>query len=205
MVAPIRLLIATRNAGKLLELRALMADCAVEVVGPDEVPGLPRDVEETGDTFRANAELKAATYARAAGCWALADDSGLEVDALDGAPGIFSARFAGPSADDAANNSKLLEALAGVPAGERSARFRCAAVCCDAEGAVVAIGEGATEGHILDAPSGDGGFGYDPLFFSDDLGKPFGQAAPAEKNRVSHRARALAAVRTALLIYLPRK
>jgi XTP/dITP diphosphohydrolase len=205
MPGPLRLLIATRNAGKLRELRSLLAGYEVEVVGPDDVAGLPEDVPETGDSFRANAEIKARAYAEAAGCWALADDSGLEVDALDGAPGVYSARYAGPEADDAANNAKLLEAMAGVPEPERGARFRCAAVCCDAQGNVLGVGEGATEGRILEAPAGIRGFGYDPLFLSDDLGKPFGEAEPAEKNRVSHRARALVALRTVLLMYLPHK
>lgn len=196
-----RLLLASRNPGKLRELRALLADLTIRVLGPDQVEALP-EVEESGVTFRANAELKARACAAAAGCWALADDSGLEVDALDGAPGARSARFAGDDATDAENNARLLDALEGVPPAQRTARFRCVVVVADPDGTILAAAAGTTEGRIGDAPRGSGGFGYDPLFLSDDLGIPFGEALPEEKNRVSHRARALAQIRDVLAALL---
>ena len=199
--APPRLLLATRNAGKRRELTALLADLPVRLVGPDDIGPLP-DVDETGQTFVANAHLKAQAYARSAGCLALADDSGLEVNALGGAPGVQSARYAGPDADAAANNARLLAALVDVPPARRTARFHCAMACVDPAGRVVATAEGQTTGRILAAPRGDRGFGYDPLFLSDDLGVSFGEAAPADKNRVSHRARACAALRAALVAAL---
>jgi XTP/dITP diphosphohydrolase len=162
--------------------------------------------EENGATFLENALLKArhaaaagSIGAPAAGCAAIADDSGLEVDALGGAPGIFSARFAGAGADDAANNAKLLSALSGIPAEKRGARYRCALVfVAGAEDWAPVVAEGTWEGCILDAPRGSGGFGYDPYFWLPDLGLTAAQLDPEDKNRLSHRGMAMRALRDRL-------
>lgn len=200
---PPRLLLATRNAGKRAELQALLAGLPVTPVGPDAFGSLP-DVPETAESFRGNAEAKARAYAAAAGCLALADDSGLEVDALGGAPGVRSARFAGERATDDDNNRRLLDAMRAVPAARRTARFRCVVVVADPAGRILAAADGTAEGRILEAPRGTGGFGYDPLFLSDDLRKTFAEATAEEKNRVSHRARAMAALRRPLATALAR-
>jgi XTP/dITP diphosphohydrolase len=190
-----RILVATGNAHKLAELRALLAPLHVEVVAPDEVGGLP-PVEEDRPDFAGNAEKKAASAARASGLWALADDSGLEVERLAGAPGVRSARFAGPAAGTEANNALLLERLAGVPDAERGARFVCALALARPDGAIAARIRGQAQGRILTAPRGRAGFGYDPLFLftepgSELAGRSFAELAPEEKARVSHRGRAL--------------
>ncbi len=156
-------------------------------------------VREDGATFADNARIKALAWMRASGLPALADDSGLEVPALGGLPGVRSARFAGEHADDAANNAKLLGMMQGVE--DRRARFVCVVCLAFPDGALL-WGEGAVEGEILHAPRGARGFGYDPLFFSHELGKTFAEAAPEEKARVSHRARALAALGRALAGHL---
>lgn len=155
----------------------------------EEFPGLP-EVEEDGATFEQNA-VKKARFAAAATClWALADDSGLEVDYLGGAPGVFSARFAGRGGDDRANNEKLLRLLEGVPLERRTARFRCV-VAVASPGGEVYTAEGTCAGVIAFAPRGSGGFGYDPLFYVPHLGKTFAELEPEVKNAVSHRAKAL--------------
>ena len=188
---PRRLVLATGNAGKVRELTELVQawGAGVEVETLASFPGatLP---DETGSTYEETARLKAAAAAAAAGLPALADDSGLEVDALGGAPGLHSARY-GP--DDARRVAGLLAALRGRPAAERGARFRCVMVLAWPDGRHVAA-EGVAEGRIDDAPSGAGGFGYDPIFRSHDLGRTFAEAGPADKARVSHRARAMAAL-----------
>ena len=198
---PHRLLIATGNQGKLREFRALFdALDAVgewELVGPAEVGLEGFEVVEDGDTYAANAGRKARAYATAAGLPSLADDSGLEVDALDGAPGLYSARYAGEDADDAANRAKLLAALHGVADDQRSARFRCLIGIAFPYTTNVRLGEGVVEGRIAVDERGDLGFGYDPLFELPD-GRRMAELATAEKNRVSHRARALADARWAL-------
>lgn len=183
-----RLLFATRNRGKLAELRALVAPHGIEVDSLDDVDA-PGEVEEDGETFTANAEKKARAALAATGLPALADDSGLEVDALDGAPGVRSARYAGPGQDDAANNAKLLAALASVPDARRTARFRCALAFVDAAGTLT-VAEGTLEGRIGQAPRGAGGFGYDPLFLLPD-GRTLAELSAAEKNAISHRGQAL--------------
>lgn len=183
-----RLLFATRNRGKLAELRALVAPHGIEVDSLDDVDA-PGEVEEDGETFTANAEKKARAALAATGLPALADDSGLEVDALDGAPGVRSARYAGPGQDDAANNAKLLAALAGVPDARRTARFRCALAFVDGAGTLT-VAEGTLEGRIGHAPRGAGGFGYDPLFLLPD-GRTLAELSAAEKNAISHRGQAL--------------
>lgn len=190
-----RLLLATNNAAKRAELAPLLAPLGVEVVMPAEVGGLV-EVEEDGVTFAENATKKAVSAAVGHGLWALADDSGLEVDRLNGAPGVRSARFAGEQAEDADNNRRLLAELAGVPAAERGARFLCTLALARPDGSVAALIEGTARGRILEAPRGASGFGYDPLFLYDEQGSPargrtFAQLSREEKARVSHRGRAL--------------
>lgn len=194
---PARLVLATGNAGKLRELQAILAPMRVEVLPLSEFTDSA--AEETGDSFVENALLKARFAAKAAGIPAIADDSGLEVDALGGAPGIYSARYAGAGAGDAANNAKLLRELAGVPDQKRRARYRCAMVFVsrpDDPGPVVC--EASWEGRIATAARGNGGFGYDPLFVVAGGERTAAEYEAGEKNRVSHRGRALGALVAAL-------
>lgn len=186
------LLVATRNPGKLRELGALLGSEGIEVLGLADVPGAP-DVEEDGATFRENAHRKASALAAASGLPALADDSGLAVEALHGRPGVRSARYAGPGSSDADNNRKLLEELSGVAADRRGAAFVCAMVLA-VPGGEGAEAEGRLEGRILEAPRGSGGFGYDPLFLVEGPGLTLAEMDLAAKNRISHRSRALAAL-----------
>lgn len=195
-----RLLLGTRNPGKLRELRALLDGLALELVTPDDL-GLSLEVDESGSDYAENAARKAQAYAAAAGLPALADDSGLEVEALGGAPGLHSARLlpgrmGKAPADDAARRARLLELLAGKPRPWR-ARFRCAAVVALPAGERAAA-EGTCTGEIVPAPRGAGGFGYDPLFLVDGQGLTMAELPEAVKNRLSHRARALQALRPAL-------
>ena len=198
------LIVATGNPGKLQEFRALLADMPFDLRSLGEL-GIASP-EESGASFLENALLKArhaaaaaGLHGAAAGCAAIADDSGLEVDALGGAPGIFSARFAGAGADDAANNAELLSALSGIPAEKRRARYRCALVfVAGAEDPAPVIAEGTWEGCILEAPRGSGGFGYDPYFWLPELGLTAAQLDPMDKNRLSHRGKALRALRSQL-------
>ena len=193
---PPTLLIATSNRGKLREVRGVLGDLAILLRALDEFPAIEEPVEDK-DTFAANARLKAIYYARHTGCWALADDSGLEVEVLDGAPGVRSARFAGIPRDDKANNAKLIAALRGVPAARRAARFQCAIAVANGKG-VLAEASGVIEGVIVSKARGDNGFGYDPHFLVPELGKTTAELEPAVKNRISHRGRALAAIRPEL-------
>jgi XTP/dITP diphosphohydrolase len=186
-----RLLLATRNAGKLRELFALFAGSGIALDTLAEHPGAP-DVEEHGETFEENACLKASAAARATGLWALGEDSGLEVEALGGAPGVRSARFAGAHGDDEANNSRLLRDLAGQR--DRRARYVCALALAGPDGRVVETLRATCEGHILDAPRGSGGFGYDPLFRPLDHERSMAEIEPAEKDALSHRGRAIRAL-----------
>jgi XTP/dITP diphosphohydrolase len=165
------------------------------------------DVIEDADTFAGNATKKAREVSVITGLPALADDSGLEVDALDGAPGVYSARYAGDQHDDAANNAKLLAVLDGIPRERRTARFRAVLALADAAGPLgneVLTADGTCEGIILDAPRGTGGFGYDPLFFAPELGMTFAEAGVGPKSDLSHRARAMKAIKPRLLEYLRR-
>lgn len=189
-----KLLIATNNPGKVREYVELLGDLPhVEITFPAQ-EGLALEVEESGETFAENARLKALAHARASGLPTLADDSGLEVDALDGAPGVHSARYAGPGASDVTRYRKLLAELAGVPAGRRSARFRCV-VALALPGGEVHTAEGTCEGEIGFAPRGEFGFGYDPVFVVDGQdGRTMAELAPEVKNRISHRARAVQAI-----------
>jgi XTP/dITP diphosphohydrolase len=195
---PARLLLATANQGKLRELRTILDGLPVELVGLDEAGlGEPPEVEETGDTFLENALLKGRAYAAWSGLAAVADDSGLEVDALGGAPGVRSARYAGPGGGDQANLAKLLAALDGVPPQRRTARFRCAAVLVDpAAGEWHA--EAAWEGRILTAPRGSGGFGYDPVFLPDGWEQTSAEVDQATKDAASHRGKAFRSLRPAI-------
>lgn len=184
-----QLLVATGNAGKLREIRKLFAERSLEVLGLADVPSVPEAVED-GESFAENAEKKARHYAKATGLPTLADDSGLVVDTLGGAPGVFSARYAGEDADDAANNRKLLAQLQGVPAAKRRAAFVCALALCEPEGDC-RIFAGRLGGVLLEAPRGDGGFGYDPLFLVPEYGKTLAELPIEIKNRISHRGQAL--------------
>ncbi len=194
--SPRRILIATTNPGKLREIAAVMADLPVAWVGLPDLPVIEEPVED-GQTFAENARLKAQYYAQATGMWTLADDSGLEVDALAGRPGVHSARYAGEPGDDWANNAKMVGELTDMPADKRTARFRCAIVLA-APDAVLAEADGTIEGVIIDAPRGQNGFGYDPHFLVPSLGKTTAEIDPAHKNRISHRGNALRALRPAL-------
>ncbi|HAK93482.1 MAG TPA: non-canonical purine NTP pyrophosphatase, RdgB/HAM1 family [Planctomycetes bacterium] len=182
--------VATGNRHKLREIAALLAPMRIEARACAELGDA--DIVEDGATFLANARTKLAAYAGRTDQWVLADDSGLEVPALGGAPGVNSARYARPH-DDAANNAKLLAALASFGGAGRRARFVCA-VALGLDGREVFATEGAVEGMILEAPRGGGGFGYDPLFFYPPCGATFAELSDRDKNRVSHRARALEAV-----------
>ena len=205
MIRP--LVFATRNPGKLVELRDLLA--GVNVIGIAEaIAGLGHDIPEViedADTFAGNAVKKAREVSAATGLPALADDSGLEVDALAGAPGVWSARYAGASATDAANNAKLLAALRGVPGPRRTARFRAVLALADVAGPLgtdTLTAEAACEGTVLEAPRGAAGFGYDPLFLLPALGQTFAELSLAAKAELSHRALAMQAIKPKLLAYL---
>jgi XTP/dITP diphosphohydrolase len=189
-----RLLLATHNPGKRREWLALLDGVDVELLLPEEV-GLDMDVKETGETYTENALLKARTLGAASGMPALADDSGLEVDALDGAPGIRSARYRLGS--DEVRYRALLKALEGVPAEERTARFRCVAALVLPDGREFTA-EGVCEGVITTTPSGEGGFGYDPVFYVPEADATMAELPAAVKNRISHRARAAQALRPML-------
>jgi XTP/dITP diphosphohydrolase len=185
-----KVVLATGNAGKQRELAALLSPLAIELVLQTSLGMAP--AEETGDTFAANALLKARHAARHARLPALADDSGLEVDALGGRPGVWSARYAGPDATDSDNNTKLMAELAGVPEAARTARYRCViAFVRDADDPAPLLAEGSWEGVIATSPAGSGGFGYDPLFRPRGLAITAAQMPAAEKNAVSHRGLAL--------------
>jgi len=196
--APIRrLVIATGNPGKLREFSSLLDGLPFELTSSAELE--LSSPEETGTTFRANALLKARHAASLSASAAVADDSGLEVDALGGAPGIYSARYAGLGADDAANNAKLMRDLAGIPPERRGARYRCALAFVESVAdAQPLIAEADWQGFILDAPRGGGGFGYDPYFWLPDLNQTAAELPAAEKNRLSHRGKAMRALRDQL-------
>lgn len=196
-----KLLFATRSAGKQREARAVLEAAGHEVLFPDEAGVHERPEEgalEASDTFAGNAIRKAEYFARRSGLPTVADDSGLEVLSLGGEPGVRSKRWAGvdgtPAEVDAANNRELARRLAGAPDRRRTARYRCVLAFIASPGAIPELFEGACSGRILAEPRGTGGFGYDPYFWSDDLGKTFAEASAEEKNTVSHRARALAAL-----------
>ena len=192
-----KLVLASGNAGKLVEIREVLADLAIELVGQGEL-GV-EDAEESGSTFVENAILKARHAARITGLPALGDDSGICVDALDGAPGLLSARYAGEHGNSTANIAKLLTAMKDVPEAERGAHFFCVIVLLrHAEDPAPLIAEGRWHGRILEAPRGHGGFGYDPIFFDSSRKASASELDPSEKNRISHRGQALARLRELL-------
>jgi XTP/dITP diphosphohydrolase len=186
------IVVATHNRKKQKELERILTagGAGVQILALDLFPPIA-DAPETGATFAENARQKARWYSRATGQLCLADDSGLEVDALGGAPGVRSARYAGEGASDADNRRKLLAELSARPRAPRTARFRCALALADGD-EIIFEADGTTEGTILDAERGGAGFGYDPLFHSSELGRTFAEVDSAEKDRVSHRGRALA-------------
>jgi XTP/dITP diphosphohydrolase len=192
-----KVVLATGNPGKLRELSALLAPSGLDIV-PQSDYSVP-EADETGHSFVENAILKARNAASHTGLPAIADDSGIEVDALGGAPGIYSARYAGPHGDAGANNAKLLDALRHVPDDQRGARFRCVMVYLrSADDPSPIIAEGSWEGRILREPQGEHGFGYDPVFYVPSHDCSAAELDPAEKNRLSHRAQALEALRLRL-------
>jgi XTP/dITP diphosphohydrolase len=194
MPAPLRrLVIATANPGKVRELRALLSDLPIELLAAEGMP----EVDETETTFAGNAELKARAAAAWSGEWALADDSGLEVDALDGAPGVHSNRFAGEGTSEAQRNTRLLELLADTPPERRTARYMAVVAIAAPDGRLW-LNEGACEGVIINEARGDNGFGYDPHFFVPEHGKTMAELDPQLKNRISHRARAMIRARSIL-------
>jgi XTP/dITP diphosphohydrolase len=185
------IVLATRNRKKRTEMAALVASLGIAVCTLDDFPHSP-EVDETGSTFAENAALKARTIAQALGRWTLADDSGLAVDALGGAPGVHSARFAGEQGNDAANNEKLLELLKDTPDEQRGAAFVCHLALADPQGEIRLAVEDRCRGRIVRERHGAGGFGYDPLFLVPEYHRTFGELGLATKNVISHRARAFA-------------
>ena len=188
------ILIATQNKGKLRELCELIGDLPFVICDLNAFPSI-QTIPETGKTFVENASIKAVGYAKQTRLLTLADDSGLEVDALGGAPGVLSARYAHEGASDTDRTRKLLNALSGVPIRERTARFVSAIVIANQFGIVINISTGVCRGHIAQQPSGQGGFGYDPVFIPEGFDETFGGLSPELKNRISHRSRAFAAAR----------
>lgn len=188
------------NQGKAREFEALLGEEEIRLLSWKDFD-YPFSVEEDGTTFRENALKKASVTAKITGAVSLADDSGLEVEYLQGRPGIFSARYAGPAAQDAENIAKVLEELQGVPGAHRKARFVCVIAICTPEGQCKWV-EGECGGVITEAPRGSQGFGYDPIFLVPELGKTFAELEPEEKNRISHRAQAVHKVRPLLREYL---
>lgn len=182
-----RILLATQNQGKVRELQELISDEDIEVLSLLDISW--EEIEENGATFAENAALKARTAVLRTGLISLADDSGLEVDALDGAPGVYSARFAGEPKDDEHNNDKLLELLESIPDDKRTARFRCSLVIATPDGEEY-LTEGTVEGRILRQRRGKGGFGYDPIFYVTEFARTMAELNLAQKNKISHRAQA---------------
>jgi len=195
--APAKVIFASRNRGKAKELAELVADAGIELLSLADLPGAPEVVED-GATFEENAATKARAIAAWAGLPAVADDSGLEVDAIGGAPGVRSARFAGDGATDAENNAKLLRMMADVPPGHRTARFVSVIAVATPAGKVSTV-RGTCEGIIGHEPRGAGGFGYDPLFIVPEYGLTFAEMDLATKNRISHRGRAFRLARDLLI------
>lgn len=190
------LLLATSNLHKLEEFRAIFSDLPMRLLSLNDIH-LDVDVEETGSSFAENAELKARTYAQLSRMLTLADDSGLEIDALGGAPGVYSARYLGKETSYQERFQVILEQLQGLPLDQRSARFRCVIALAEPSGTFRMV-EGVVEGVIAVRPRGVNGFGYDPIFFLPELGKTFAELEPEYKNRISHRARAAQSARKLL-------
>lgn len=190
------LLLATRNNGKKSEMQAILKDMNIEILNLEDIEDMP-EVEEDGNSFEENAIKKAKTIASLSQYITLADDSGLVVDALGGQPGIYSARFAGPNANDEENNKKLMEALKAVEPGNRTASFECVIAICNPEGKTETV-RGSWKGKIALSASGTGGFGYDPLFIPAGLNKTSAELSADEKNLISHRGQALCKAKSIL-------
>jgi XTP/dITP diphosphohydrolase len=187
------LLVATHNKGKVAEYADILGDSGIDWLTLDEA-GITDDVAETGDTFRANAILKAVAYAQQSGLLTLADDSGLEVDALGGRPGVLTARYGGPGLTAADRYHLLLRELGDMPDEERAARFHCVVALAGPDGTLLGTADGVCEGRIAHAPAGEGGFGYDPVFYLPGRGLTMAQLPADEKHRLSHRGRAARAI-----------
>jgi XTP/dITP diphosphohydrolase len=198
-----KLLLATNNAGKVKEFRSLLEGIPFKMVTPKEL-GIKMDVAETGDTYQENAGLKACALAKATGLLTLADDSGIEVDALGGAPGVISARYAGENATDKERVNYLLAKIKDVPQEKRTARFVCVIAIAQPDGQVTFV-NGKCEGLITFAPSGDQGFGYDPIFFFPEQGKTMAELQAETKNKISHRGRAAQKAVVILKQEIPKK
>ncbi|HEV7300305.1 MAG TPA: RdgB/HAM1 family non-canonical purine NTP pyrophosphatase [Tepidisphaeraceae bacterium] len=201
-----KLLVATKNAGKVREFADLLRSTGFDCVALSSLDAEIPTPEETGETFRANACLKATYYARAAQSWALADDSGLEVDALDGKPGVVSSRWAelhDAGSGDAANNVLLLQQMIDVPEERRTARFVCVLALADPAGRIVLTARDTIEGRLLSGGRGGNGFGYDPLFLVQALGRTTAELTAAEKHEISHRGKALRRLRSLMQEFLP--
>ena len=195
-----KLILATRNKGKLKEIQVLLSDLDIDIMSLDEAENAPHVVED-GKTFMENAFKKAKVIAEATGIMALADDSGLEVDALDGAPGVYSARYSGENASDASNNEKLLADLEGVSSGKRGAHFSCVIIVYHPSGQWIST-EAKCEGEITKKIIGDRGFGYDPVFYIPSIKRTMAQLSPEEKNSLSHRGKALEKLKAELPNFL---
>lgn len=195
-----RLVIATTNPHKVEEFRELLADVPFTLLSLSDL-GVMQDVAETGETFEDNAIIKARAYAEETGLLTLADDSGLEIDALDGGPGVYSARWAGDDVTYDVRNRMLVERLAGLPDAQRGARYRCAiAIALPPPRGLVGVVDGVFEGRIATEPAGHGGFGYDPIFYVPEQERTVGQMTAEEKHRISHRARAARAAKPLLAL-----
>jgi XTP/dITP diphosphohydrolase len=188
-----KLIFATGNENKMKEIRMILADCGYEILSMKEV-GIDVDIVEDGKTFEENATIKATAISKLAGCLVLADDSGLEVDAMDKAPGIYSARWEGEDTPYSIKNRKIIDNLKDVPEEKRTARFVCAIAAAFPDGRVVTR-RGTIEGLIAHEPAGENGFGYDPIFYVPEFGKTTAELSPEEKNKVSHRGKALEMIR----------
>ena len=184
-----KILLGSKNKGKIQEFQEAFQDSQIEILSLNDFPECP-DAPETGNSFEENASQKALFYQEFTGLPSLADDSGIEVDALGGAPGIYSARYAGEPANDSANNQKLLENLEGIPSEKRTGRFVCVLALAK-NGQIVQLSRGTAEGIVLEAPRGENGFGYDPLFFVPNLKKTMAELSITEKRQISHRGEAL--------------
>ncbi len=198
-----KIVLATQNRGKVSELQALLDDLGVEIIAMDEIEPVPEIVED-GRTFQENAMKKALTVSKATGLIAIADDSGLEVDALGGQPGVYSARYAGTGASDEENYQKLLVEMENVPDGKRTARFRCVMVACRPDGEYISS-QGSCEGYISKAPRGGQGFGYDPVFVPKGDSRTMAELTKEEKNSISHRAKAIMALKGQLKNFLSKR
>jgi XTP/dITP diphosphohydrolase len=202
-VEKVEVVIATRNAGKLREIQSILAPLGLRILSFSDFPEVPEIVED-GQTFEENAVKKAVAVARQTGRIAIADDSGLAVDALQGRPGVFSSRYAGEKATDAERYQKLLGEMSGIPKGKRGAAFICVIVVSSPEGRAETV-VGQCHGEIAFAPQGSYGFGYDPVFYLPELGKTMAELAPEVKNRISHRARALEKLKSILPKFIQEK